>query len=392
MGTFSGNLRPNEIFASLFNLIISIQTFANPHAGGYGELLADFKTDGSMYGDTKLYVSTDILKTHEWGADAEATNLLALDRPPAPKVQSIILDKFRQIRLTTDDYLSKRAWGDQGAFAQFNSVIKTWVRTTKKIFDELTVNVFTGTAEASSAAMSVTVTLPYDANVETKNRLAGQTIAQSMADIFDEVRDISTDFNDNGFTRSYDPADLIVLWNTKAHNKVLKIDLPSLFHDDVFKKVSERNLPQRYFGTINTSSGTTDAANLTADEPVRSLIETDYEVLNAAADPRAVLVGAKYLVHVRAGDILPNSVAYAADVTYTQDNTILYKILTKKSIAYMSAFETGTEFFNPRSLTKNDYLTFGYANPEYLKEFPLITVRYEEEEPPEDDGGGGGEE
>lgn len=383
MATFSGTLRPNEIFATLYNMIISIQTFADPHSGGYRELVGEFRADGSMYGDMKLYVSTDILETHEWLGDAEATNLLALDRPPDPKVQSIVLDKFRQIRLTTDEYLSKRAWGTKEAFGQFNSVMQSWIRTTKEIFDELTVNVFTGTAEAVSPTMAITVTLPYDANPEAQNRLQAQTIAYSMEEVFDAVRDISADYNDNGFTRSYSPDSLMIVWNAKVKNRILKIDLPSLYNPDVFKDVKELKLPARYFGTRNATAGTSPADNTSATSgQIRSLIETDYIVANQAADARAKRKGSNWVVHVRPADLLPNTTAYEADVTYTQDDTILYKVVTKKSIKYMSAFETGTEFFNPRSLTKNDYLTFGYANPEYLKEFPLITVRGNQEEQP----------
>ena len=40
----------------------------------------------------------------------------------------------------------------------------------------------------------------------------------------------------------------------------------------------------------------------------------------------------------------------------------------------MSAFEVGTSFFNPKSLTENHYLTFGYNTLEYLKNYPFITV------------------
>ena len=42
---------------------------------------------------------------------------------------------------------------------------------------------------------------------------------------------------------------------------------------------------------------------------------------------------------------------------------------------YMSAFEVGTSFFNPRSLTENNYLTFGHNTLEYYKAYPLVTVK-----------------
>ena len=34
-----------------------------------------------------------------------------------------------------------------------------------------------------------------------------------------------------------------------------------------------------------------------------------------------------------------------------------------------------TSFFNAKSLTENHYLTFGHNSLEYLKNYPMITVR-----------------
>ena len=110
MATFAGQLRSNEIFAALYNMIISQEVFADNIKGT--DLVDEARVDGGLYGDTKLFYSTDALASAEWGNDAEATNLLEIARPEAPKCQSIVLDKFRQISLTVDNYLSKRAWGD----------------------------------------------------------------------------------------------------------------------------------------------------------------------------------------------------------------------------------------------------------------------------------------
>ena len=75
--------------------------------------------------------------------------------------------------------------------------------------------------------------------------------------------------------------------------------------------------------------------------------------------------------------IFATSVAYAANETYTVDGTILFKIIHKNSIPFMSAFEVGTSFFNAKSLTTNHYLTWGHNTLEYLKNYPMITVRGE---------------
>lgn len=105
MANFNGQLRSNEIFSALYNMIISQQVFADNIKGTKATLVDKAREDGSLYGDTKLYYATDVLKSAPWGKDAEATNLLALHRPAAPECQAIHLDQFRQISLTVDNYL-----------------------------------------------------------------------------------------------------------------------------------------------------------------------------------------------------------------------------------------------------------------------------------------------
>ena len=94
-------LTANEVYNSLANLIISQQVFAD-NISKHQTLVDKARVDGGLYGDTKLYYATDVLKSVAWGADKEATNLLELDRPNDPDVQAIKLDVFRQIRLTVD--------------------------------------------------------------------------------------------------------------------------------------------------------------------------------------------------------------------------------------------------------------------------------------------------
>ena len=79
MGAFLGTLNSNEIFSALFNMIISQEVFAD-NIGKHQTLVDKARVDGGLYGDTKLFYATDALKSAPWGNDAEATNLLALDR------------------------------------------------------------------------------------------------------------------------------------------------------------------------------------------------------------------------------------------------------------------------------------------------------------------------
>lgn len=356
MPNFNGQLNSNEIFAALYNMIISQQVFADNIYDTKASLVDMSRVDGSLYGDTKLYYATDVLHSEPWGNDAEAANLLALHRPEAPECQAIELNVFRQISLTVDDYLSKRAWSTEGAFSSFNSIMLGWIRDTKRVYDCTLFNSYVGTAESAVGAQKVTITLPtVEGNPEAQARMQAQTIATEMADLLVDLEDVTRDYNDYGNLRSYSGDSLIAVWNSEALNKIKKIDLPTIFHKDgLIDKMGEYTLPARYFGKVNTSTGTTGASNTT----VRSLVEKDF--------------GSK---HCFPGDLLPNNVAYAANETYTVDGTILFKIIHKNSIPFMSAFEVGTSFFNAKSLTTNHYLTWGHNTLEYLKNYPMITVR-----------------
>lgn len=371
MGAFSGTLRANEIFAALFNMIISQQVFADNIKNNDNLRLVDkARVDGSMYGDTKLYYATDALKSKAWGNDAEATNLLKLHRPKAPECQAIYIDTFRQISLTIDNYLTKRAWSTEGAFSEFNSVMLAWIRETKKVYDFTTYNAYLGTCEGQATRHEETVIVNAD------NNSLGENVAKAIANLLDDMEDVTRDFNDYGFLRSYSRDEIKIVWNNLYVNAIKKIDLPSIFHNDnLVEKLTDEKMNHRFFGSVNTSSGTTAATNTT----IRSLVEADYEVASAAADPRAELNpdDNKYYVHVFGGDLLPNSTAYAKDVTYTVDDSIICKVMVKLP-PFMSAFEVGTSFFNPKSLTENHYLTWGHNTLEYLYNYPMITVKGEE--------------
>ena len=173
-------LTANDIFSTLANMIISQEVFAD-NFGKHQTLVDKARVDGSLYGDRKLYYSVDALKTNAWGKDNEASNLLSLDRPADPDVQAIVLDKFRQIRLTVDNYLTKRAWADEGAFSAFNNVMLAQMRETKRIYDGTNYNVYIGTTVSSATKNTKSVTLSGTND--------GQAIAQAMADLLVEMSD-----------------------------------------------------------------------------------------------------------------------------------------------------------------------------------------------------------
>lgn len=359
---FTGQLNSNEIFSALYNMIISQEVFADNIFDTKASLVDAARVDGGLYGDTKLYYATDVLKSAEWGNDAEATNLLAIYRPASPACQAIELNQFRQISLTVDEYLSKRAWSTEGAFSSFNSIMLGWIRDTKRVYDSTLYNSYIGTAESSVGKQEITVTLPtVSGDTEAQARVQAQTIAKTMADLIVNLEDVSRDYNDYGYLRSYSSDSLITVWRSGAVNSINKLDLPTIFHKEgLMDKFAEYTLPDRYFGTVNTAGGTTKATNTN----IRSLVEADYTDSTTST-----------VKHCFPGDLLPPNATYAANVTYTEDPKILFKVMHKRSVPYMSAFEVGTSFFNAKSLTTNHYLTWGYNDLEYLQNYPFITVR-----------------
>ena len=217
-------LNPNEIFAPLFNQIISQEVFSDHLAGGVGSELVDMaRVDGSMYGDTKLYYATKPLYSTAWGHDAEATKLLQIARPEAPETQAVLLNQFRQIKLTTDQYLTKRAWGSVDSFSSFNSIMTGWIKDTKRIYDATTYNAFIGTVTSPKKSENIPVKVTEvvgNATGEEAARLEGAAIGEAVAKLLVNLKDITEDYNDYGILRSYNPKDLIFVWNSDALSRV----------------------------------------------------------------------------------------------------------------------------------------------------------------------------
>lgn len=341
MATFNGQLRSNEIFAALYNMIISQQVFADNLTGK--DLVDDARVDGSMYGDTKLYYATHNLESKKWLNDAEAPNLLDIARPEAPDMQAIFLDQFRIISVTVDNYLSKRAWSDEGAFSAFNSVMLGWLSDTKKVYEATTYNCFIGTTETSIGAQNQTV-----------DATNGQTIAEGLANIMTDVTDYTRDYNDYGNLRRFGEESVKIVFNSKYVNKIKNIDLPVLFDNAGIRATFDKQtLPAKYFGAVN--AGTKEGDGKT----VRSLVEQD--------------IGSN---HYFPGELIKSGDTAPAGTSYTQDDKVICKIIGKLP-PFMSAFSVQTSFFNPRSLTENHYLIFGHNTLDYFKNYAYITVKSE---------------
>ena len=381
-------LTAHEIYDTLANMIISQEVFAD-NIGKHQTLVDKARVDGGLYGDTKLYYATDVLKSHDWLNDAEAPNLLAIERANDPEVQAIKLDVFRQIRLTLDNYLTKRAWMNEGGFGKFNSIMLGWMNETKKIYDGTLYNVFIGTHEASSAKVhQIEVDLDEGAEgSETGLELANleaMNIARELANLIVAMGDYSRDYNDYGYFRSYADDSIKVIWNADFINRIKKVDLPTIFHKEgLVDKFEEDILNPRYFGRDvaagDKGSGKVINANGEYDPTkgtLRSRVEKDIGLGSGTASAGTAAQ------HVFPGDEIPSGsvigsgagAAFAESEVYVEDATVICKVLVKLP-PFMSAFQVGTTFFNPRSLTENHYLTFGHNTLAYLKNYPYITVK-----------------
>lgn len=359
---WDGRLNPNEVYSDLYNVILRHVVFTDNIDDTKASLLEQSRVDGGLYGDTILYTSFDIQNTYEWQGDAEAANLLDVNRNTSEITQEVRLDKFRQINLTTDQYLSKRAWADATAFGQFNSALLQNIQDTRRVFDSRYFNTFIGTNETDIGLQSLEITLQAEGEAETpeqteaRNRIDAQTIAMFMANLMVDVEDTTRSYNDYQYLRSYNSNNLIAVWNSEYVNKITRLDTPTIYNRNsaLADKFGEYTLPARYFGKVLTSSGTTTSTNLT----IRTLVER--KINEVTYFP---------------GDLLPASTSYEANEAYEQDDTIAFKIMDKRSVPYMTGFSTSTEFFNPRALNENHYLTWGYNKLAHLHNLPFITVR-----------------
>lgn len=347
MPNFTGQLNTNKIIGALFNQIISIRTFSDNIGEMYSSLVDRARVDGSMYGDTKLYTSLDIRGSKPWGNDAEATNLLQLNRPRAPKTQAIKIDVFRQAFITIDNYLTKQAFAGEGSFSEFNSVVLSTLRDAKRIYDTTTYNTFIGTAKSAVQA-------PQDITIDpAQSPSVAQGAAVALSKLLTRLKDNSRDYNDYGFMRAYDPSRIQVIWNADYVSDIKKNDLPAIFHEEgLMEKFDEKNaLPARFFGDLKAAGGTADGTS------IRTMVEME--------------IGDKDYFP---GDLLPKGTAYKANEAYVANPKVIAIVTTPDVVPFMSAFEVQTNFFNPKSLTENDYLTWGHNTLERLLDRPFVHI------------------
>ncbi len=353
---FNGKLNQNAVLNTLFNMIIGQEVFSE-NIKLKGTLVEKFKIDGTLYGDTKLFYSTDVGLIKDF--PATTGSLLAKNPPKDAKVQAVSVDTFKQTTITIDGVKLKQAFGSADIYGAFTSVCIHWLRDSYKVLNVTLINTFIGTTTTQASKGVVEIEFPEKPTgsiVETRNYNAytAELIGQTLADISVDLKDAMRDYNDYGYLRSYEVSDFMIVWNKAHSNKIRRVSLPNIFHkEDVLgKELESETLNDRYFGDIVTTSGTADGTTH------RTLV--DKIVANKQYFP---------------GDLLPQGTAFGENEVYVANDKIICKIIHKRAIPFMSALLVQTEFYNPRDLDRNYYLTWGYSRPTYLAEYPLITLK-----------------
>ena len=383
-------LNQNIITAALFNMIISQQVFDNKVAST--ELADRFRVDGTLYGDTKLYHSFDIGSPEDWLNDEEASNLLALNRNKSGKTQTITMGIYKIISITTDQYLSKQAFMGEGTFAEYTSFLTGSLRKIKRVYDRSLINSKIGTLTPSTERCNIEITTPKGSTIEETNRLEAQTIAAELCVLKADLEDNNRDFNALNYLRSYSSNELIAVWNVKKHAKLTKLDLPTIFHKDINAGggFTEYDLPEKWFGkpatadlTLETSASETVTNRISVSGWYDVASGTEIELVQKPSDNAVFLwagdavpyKGQQYTDYVRNKQVTVTATTLPQEYYYVVDSSIAFVLVHSSALPFMSGFETGTEFWNARSLTNNHYLIFGHNNLEFLEEYPRIVVR-----------------
>lgn len=345
-------LSQNAVYSSLYNQVVGITVEGRPIASTQSKLLDQMRLDVSKYGDTKLIIETDILQSSEFVQDSQtACNVLAVNRGPAPYCKPLKISKARQIMVTTDSFgISSMAFGSEGTFSAFIGAVEAWVAKTKEVYEAGIFNTFLGSAVASGAAQNVSVTVAQ-----------GETLAQRIGAEIDELliklAFPSRKYNDQGFMRSFDKGDLVLVWNEKYLKDIRKVDLPALFHDGLVDPEVSFIMPEEYFGAVQAS----DVAAANNAGGYTSLIETDYTVSGNT-------------VHVMPGEAVPAGVKILAGEALKVDSAVICKIVAKGSLPFLTGVSSSTEFVNGRNNSRNLYLTWVF-DYDRIPTKPLITMK-----------------
>ena len=322
-------------------------------------------------------MTLDSIPVHDWTNDAEAANLLALDRNKKQHEEKITLNVFKQIRLTTDAYMqTKQLWTSENGFSRFASLLLQTMENAKKVYEIKTFDVFAGTTTSTDPAgeQNTTWDLSEDGpdvttDPEGAARWYGMKLAERLSNLMYDLRDVRRCWNDIQYEASYNIDEFQLILPASVANKFKYNSLPTIFDNGPLKALLEDAsvLPAIYFGDPVTVTGT----QIKADGQTHRFLHSQF-------------LGSTFY---NAGDLIPKDTVIASTteivvpaykhttVAGTIRSDFILKLIHKEDCPYMSAYNVRSQFYNARSHTTNNYLTFAHNTLEHIGIFPLITVR-----------------
>lgn len=365
---FAGSLNSNEIYNALFNLRILFQKLA-PQTVKRDEIVGLLDKATGMYGDTGVVQGMDIQGTYAFGMDAEAPKLLDINRNKSQKIEKFTIDKFRQTDVTNDAYISKRAFLDEGTFALFNGYIVGTLSKAMDAFESGMVKASLGTFSAAPASMNLTITLPAIDGTEATERTRAALIKKAILDLKADMADNSRKYNGYGFYASYDWNDFTAAWSSQYINEINALSLYSAFNPKYIEEATDGRIwTPKWFGNVLTSAGTTTASNT----DIFSLVEVNSDESTNFPLTSTQIAGGVYRIFP--GDLLPDSFNYGANEAYQMDPKVICKVFAPEYVYYMTGYQQGDSFYNPRSATTNHYLRKGFSDVIISKFRPFITI------------------
>ena len=157
----------------------------------------------------------------------------------------------------------------------------------------------------------------------------------------------------------------------KYTNEVNAQALYSTFNPEYIKMASDgRQWTPKWFGNVYTTGNTT---NGTLNTTSYSLIEINSDgTTNFPLTSTQISNG---VYRIFPGDLLPEAFTYEAKNAYRKDDTVIAKIFAPEYVYYMTGYEQGEAFYNPRSATTNHYLRKGYSDVQISKFRPFFTLK-----------------
>lgn len=373
---FNGMLNSNEIYNSLFNIKILFQKIV-PQSVRKDEIVSLVEKATGMYGDTGVIQGMDIQGTYDFLADQEASKLLQINRNKTHKIEKFTIDSWRQTDVTNDAYISKRAFLDENTFSLFNSYIVGTLNQAMDAYESGFVKTSLGTYVSDIAGCNIEIELQASNGTEAIERIRAAKIREAILNLKDDMKDNQRKYNGYKFYSSYDWEDFTAVFNTKYSNEINSLALYNTFNPEYLSSATEgRRFTPKWFGNVLTTDGVAPAKNLdnpVSDTTVCSLIECNSDgSTNFPLTDSQISSG---VVRLFPGDILPNSFAYKANEAYQVDTKIIAKVFAPEYVYYMTGYQQGESFYNPRSSTTNHYLRKGFSKVQVSKFRPYITIR-----------------